>query len=293
MRKRVSLWVVVMTLATGSLIAQKEKKPFQHLGVGIEVGTTGIGFQIASPINSQFTLRAGLALFPFTYSTNFDIDYGTNFSQADWNGILNTDVPGYGSIGQILEENHLPTQLEDDVKLDAKLGLINGKILVDFYPSKKSSFHLTAGLYMGKSKLITVTGYVPTDIKEISDFLDEEPYKTAIDEAGYGHFSLNSGIVIGDYTITPDNEGKVDASIKINGVKPYVGFGFGRAVLKKRIGAQFELGAMFHGKPKVVSNNKDTQDLLKSEMDGSGFTDIMNKITVYPVMTFRLNGRIF
>ncbi len=229
MRKRVSLWVVVMTLATGSLIAQnekKEKKPFQHLGVGIEVGTTGIGFQIASPINSQFTLRAGLALFPFTYSTKFDIDYSEGFEQLDQ---LTSISVGNQTIGQILEEEGLPTstsQLDKNVKMDAKLGLINGKILVDMYPFKKSSFHFTTGLYIGKNQLVNVNGYLPEDIVKIEKAL--QPYSSYIPS----EYSFSSGIVIGDYNIKADENGKVDAGIKINGVKPYVGIGFGRAVPK-------------------------------------------------------------
>ncbi|MCD8029347.1 MAG: hypothetical protein LUF85_00470 [Bacteroides sp.] len=297
MKKRVSLLcVVVMMLATGSLIAQNEKndkKPFRHLGVGIEVGTTGVGLQVASPINSHFTLRAGFAMFPFTYSTDFDIEYGNGFN--DLSNVVGIQIPNTNqTIGDLLRQEGLPTsvhELDNEVKLDAKLGLINGKVLVDMYPSKRSSFHFTAGLYFGKSRLISVDGYLPEDIVKIDRAL--KPYSSLINnELGY-NLDLSSGIVIDDYTITADENGKVDAGIKINGVKPYVGIGFGRAVPKKRVAAQFELGAMFHGKPKIVSSNSDVVELINSELDNNGFINTMNKITVYPVMTFRLNGRIF
>ena len=41
----------------------------------------------------------------------------------------------------------------------------------------------------------------------------------------------------------------------------------------------FELGVQFHGTPEVYADNE--------------FSDIIDKLTVYPVLKFRLSGRIF
>ncbi|MCD7931736.1 MAG: hypothetical protein LUH15_10485 [Tannerellaceae bacterium] len=49
---------------------------------------------------------------------------------------------------------------------------------------------------------------------------------------------------------------------------------------------------MFHGKPTITSKNGVVTDLLNDELDSSGFVDIMNKITVYPVLSLRVTGRI-
>ena len=60
---------------------------------------------------------------------------------------------------------------------------------------------------------------------------------------------------------------------------------------KKRIGFMFEMGVQFHNTPKVYTNNGDLSDLT-AEADND-FTDIIDKLTVYPVLKFRLCGKIF
>ena len=50
---------------------------------------------------------------------------------------------------------------------------------------------------------------------------------------------------------------------------------------------------MFHGKPKIVSSIASVNDLLNDELSSSGITDIMDKITIYPMISLKLVGRIF
>jgi hypothetical protein len=70
-----------------------------------------------------------------------------------------------------------------------------------------------------------------------------------------------------------------------------VGIGFGRAVPRKRLGFMFEMGAQFHKTPEVYTDYGNLGQLL-DETDNE-FTDIINNIKVYPVIKFRLSGRIF
>jgi hypothetical protein len=109
-----------------------------------------------------------------------------------------------------------------------------------------------------------------------------------------------------------DAEGNVKAELKVNSFKPYLGIGFGRAVPRKRIGLQLDLGVQFWGKPELQSNfsyvdrqtgenvtryeaikknritnqDKDYQDLKDA-------VKTIQKIGVYPVLNLRINGRIF
>ena len=53
----------------------------------------------------------------------------------------------------------------------------------------------------------------------------------------------------------------------------------------------FELGVQFHGTPEVYTDNGDLGNLME-EADNE-YTDIINKLTVYPVLKLRLSGRIF
>jgi Cdc6-like AAA superfamily ATPase len=53
----------------------------------------------------------------------------------------------------------------------------------------------------------------------------------------------------------------------------------------------FEMGAQFHKTPEVYTDYGNLGQLL-DETDNE-FTDIINNIKVYPVIKFRLSGRIF
>ena len=99
------------------------------------------------------------------------------------------------------------------------------------------------------------------------------------------------GSELGDYRLTPDDKGNISAEIKTASFKPYIGLGIGRAVPKKRIGFMFEAGVQFWGSPKLYCNgDRLTEDDFNGE-DG-GLMKTLSKITVYPVINFRLCGRI-
>ena len=168
----------------------------------------------------------------------------------------------------------------DEVRAEGKLNKTDFKLLFDIYPFRSSSFRVTTGAYIGSSKIISV--------------YNTEPFLNPTD---WG----KAGIVLGDYRITSDQQGNVSADIKVSGFKPYVGIGFGRAVPRKRLGFSFDLGVQFWGKPGVYTTTKDEfgdsyyRKLTKEEVDNDDadkFFDIMSKIRVYPVLSFRLAGRI-
>ena len=102
------------------------------------------------------------------------------------------------------------------------------------------------------------------------------------------------GLKMGDYLLTPDAQGNVEATLRTKSFKPYVGIGFGRGVVKhKPIGFKFDLGVMFWGTPEVYDHNGVA--LAKQDWDGKdgGAFRIISKFKVYPVLNFRLCGKIF
>ena len=102
----------------------------------------------------------------------------------------------------------------------------------------------------------------------------------------------DAGIEIGDYIIPVDKNGNVSGGIKVANFRPFVGFGFGRIVPKnKRIGFLFEMGVQFHNTPEVYTDYGQLNDLIH-EADNE-FSEIINNITVYPVLRFRLCGKLF
>lgn len=283
--RRILLTALICAGCLGAKAQETETvKPFRSLSVGIEAGTTGFGLEVATKLHKNFQLRAGFVLFPLQVNTNFDIDTGGE------RGSLDSYVQQYPGLADELRKNNLPTsssELDTDVDLKAKLGLINGKILVDYYPWSKSSFHITAGAYFGSSKLVKVDGYLPQQTIDVVNTAN----KYLADQGQSDR--LSTTVSVGDKDIdVNDLNGHVDAYIKTNGFKPYLGIGFGRAVPNNRIGVQFDLGAMFHGRPKIGSSNGDVSEALNTEAEGD-FTRIMRKVVVYPVISIKLVGKIF
>ncbi len=77
--------VAAMLLATNA--HAQDKKLFNHLAIGAEVGTTGWGFEAAMPLTHYVTFRTGFTTLP-RFNVNFDIDYTTKGVEK------NVDVKG-------------------------------------------------------------------------------------------------------------------------------------------------------------------------------------------------------
>lgn len=227
---------------------------FNHLSIGVSAGSDGIGFDLAAPIGNMFAVRAGISIWPkLTYKT--DIDPGSDSKSF----ILNKD---------------------GKIDIEGKVNIGDFKLLFDFYPSKKSSFHLTTGAYIGSKKIASVYNS--------GQFLEKNEWGKA-------------GIQHGNYKITSDASGNINLDVKANGFKPYLGLGFGRAVPRKRVGFAMDLGVQFWGKPAIYTNVKDdfgdtSYRKLKNQDNGNkdlnDAIDNLSKIVVLPVLSFRLSGRI-
>ncbi|MCC8089482.1 MAG: hypothetical protein LIO79_09535 [Rikenellaceae bacterium] len=280
MRTIKQIFIVSVLTVLPAMTNAQSVRVFEHLSVGLEVGTTGGGLEISTSINSFINLRTGFSTLPFSYNANFDVDYD--------DGVIREFQRDYGSelAANNIDISHL---YGVQARLKAKTGLYNGKLLVDIHPFRSSSFHVTAGLYVGKKRLVTVDGNLPEETwrttTEVNDLIRRNP--------SWGLSTVETGVVIGDNTIMPDENGHVDAGIRMNSVKPYLGIDFGRSIPNRPWGFQFDLGCMFHGKPKIVSKTSGVTDVLNSELDSSGFVDVMNKIKVYPVMSFKVTRKIF
>lgn len=243
-------------LATVNANAQEEndKNLFNHLSVGVTAGTPGFGADAAMPVCDYVQIRAGFAMMPkFKFDAELDI--------SEYTGSLS----GYD----------IPSELD----VEAKIGFANGKVLFDVYPFKSSRFHITAGAYFGGGSVIKAYNKEEGALADLAEYNREHPNSMI-------------GYELGDYLLTPDADGNISAEIKTKGFKPYLGLGFGRAVPKNRIGFMFEAGVMFWGAPKLYCNG----DELTSEdlgSDGGDVIKVLSQIKVYPVLNFRLCGRIF
>ncbi len=144
------------------------------------------------------------------------------------------------------------------------------------------------GAYFGASEVIKLKNREPSIFKGVptyNNYVEQHP------EAGYEKI----GVWFDDnYFLEPDDDGNVNGVIKVKGFRPYVGFGIGRAIPKHCMGFQFDFGAQFWGKPKVYCQGQEVskQSEYGYDDEDGDFMKIAKKIVVYPVINFRIVGRI-
>lgn len=139
---------------------------------------------------------------------------------------------------------------------DIKLGAVQA--LFDFHPFK-NAFKLTAGAAYMLSD-INATGLVKDSVKQ------------------------------GDIMISPEEVGTLDIGIKVGPICPYVGIGFGRAVPRKRVSFNFEMGAYYITKPQLTF--KATGMIEPTSSNEKVFQDNLSGYSWLPMMNFGLNFKI-
>ena len=271
---------VSLMLAMFSIHAQ-DNNVFRHYSLSVGVGTTGITADLGTMVTDHLGLRGGVDYVP-------EITYSTELDMAFINQKINDVADEYGVPEHIRQQFGLP----DKVDVEGKYDNFTGHALLDIHPSKKSGFRITVGAYIGKgddSKLITAYNKQNGVLKNVADFNARRGQFALVPES-YGQMAAK----IGDYNLMPDDNGNANAYIKVKNIRPYVGLGLGRAVPKSRINCQFDLGVQFWGHPEVyngVSGKQLTSEGAKGE-DG-GVLKIISDVSVFPVISLRLSGRIF
>lgn len=259
-----------------------------HVSVGVDAGTTGYGFSAATTINQHIQMRAGVTFAP-------KIKLSMDQKLENYAGRSTNEIPA-----DIRNQFGIPTvTVPDNVSLEGKLNMADFSLLFDLYPSKNSNFHFTVGFYAGKSDFIEAY-----NTSAFGELAAANNLNKTID-AAYANSTLRPmaqqanlenykiGAKLGDYFLEPDAQGNMRANIQVKSFKPYLGIGFGRAVPKKnRVSFKGELGCQFWGTPKLMYNGTELEKSKAGE-DASDALNIMSKITVYPVIKFRLAGRIF
>lgn len=254
-------FVSAMALLCATNVSAQEKKENifglgNRVGVGIGVGTEGIGFDVAVPLTKYVQVRAGLNIFPnIKFHENTEIEY-------------NGDITNGNTVN-------------GDVRVDAKFGRTYGDLKFDCYPfGNSSSFFVTAGLSFGGADLLKVKGHSDEVVqygamaKEFGVNIGD--YDIPFDENGdiKGGVKVNSVrpyLGLGFGRLIP---------------KKRVGFRF-------ELGAQFQgkpkVYYLDNGK------EIDALDKYKEDIDDNAKDDIakvMDWLRVYPVMKFSIRGRI-
>ena len=133
---------------------------FKHLDVSVNLGTSGIGFDLATPLGNYVQLRAGYEFMPhFRYSVDFPIEVGGEPAvKYDENG--NRVESRFDRLARNLKEI-TGFDVDNHVEMIGHPTLNNFKLLVDVFPFKNNKhWHFTAGFYLGSSQFATADNSV-------------------------------------------------------------------------------------------------------------------------------------
>lgn len=280
----IAVCMLATAIGASAQIDEDDKQLFNHVGAGVSVGMDGIGINLATTITPYVQARMGVNFLPKIQVNNIDVDM--NISGSDVQK-ANDFIDTYNRLPGIKEQiDHINPPRE--LSMSAKINMTDFKLLFDLYPSKTSPWRLTVGFYAGKSQLLEAwTTNCQTELSAITKYneaLESKPNEAA----QYGLQPV--GAKIGDYLVKP-NGPEARAYLKVNGFKPYVGIGSGRAISNKhRFSFAWDLGCQFWGTPTIYVQD---MPLDKESVDGDGgVIKTISKITVYPTFSFRFNGRI-
>lgn len=287
---------VALTLASFNAqaqIADQENVLFNHWSIGVGFGFTE-GIQITAGTTILPNLQGRIV-----YNTLSPV-------VAIANPIVAKFAPEYG-VNPISATIAVGIH-ETSPRIDVDEVIINGNLhdrslalLADFFPSKKSSFHITGGVMFNiHPQLVSLT----------ATLVNKSSSEPAIDPSNYANTEF--------FGITTDPEGKVHLGLQsgLNVVQPYLGIGFGRPVsLKSRVSFNFDLGVTYIGGFHLVSRNyyenpekpvnvelnqawidanPDIKDNMKDNYDTvTKYLNLVNGFPVQPYMRFTLAVRLF
>ena len=293
-------------LAVVTLTSQAQNM-FNHLDLGVTLGTTGIGLDAAMPVSDYVKLRTGFEVMPrFNYNMNFGVESfdgtETSIDQSTFNRMA--DVL-YGLTGFKVDQN---------ITMKGKPTMWNFKFMVDVYPFKNNKhWHVTAGFHWGPSKiaeavnaqedspsLFAVGMYnhiydvayadwvldIPTPLIETETtgavYMDPNMEKTILSMGRMGipigKYSHDMTDAQGNvhkqgetYYMQPNENSMVTVEARTNSFKPYLGVGYEGRLIKGndnyKIG--FDAGLMFWGgTPSIITH--DGMDLANDVEDING-----------------------
>lgn len=280
--------LVSLAFLVSSVVTVSAQKAFNHLSLGIEIGTTGAGIELAVPvISNHVILKAGYNLpqLGVVMSQKFDLR-----SVNDQIAEINSSLAAEGA------PERINTRFSDiTVSVAPKVSFNAAKLLFEIYPFKKSSFHLVAGAYLGLSDDF-ISLDVDTDPTFWKDYNNLKKDVAVLD----GEYDCGTmedpkfNIGKSTYQIKEKNgAGHVGAYVQLAKVRPYFGLGFGRSIPKTRFGFQFNLGAWMHGNPVLKSDNMVTYDPSLEELVDQAEIDALSRISVYPNLSIKIIYRIF
>ena len=158
----------------------KEHNIFQHLDASLTVGTSGIGFDVDSPIGEYVQVRAGYEFMPhFHKNLKFNLTVGGEPArQYDEDG--NRVITKFDKMKEFLYQ-FTGYDVEDHVDMIGTPTMNNFKLLVDVFPLKNNKhWHVTAGFYWGPSQFARAENSTEAMVSLLSVGMYNSMYQKAV-----------------------------------------------------------------------------------------------------------------
>ena len=131
-----------------TLRAQVDKQPwelFNHLNVGVTLGTTGLGVEASMPLSNYVWVRSGLSFLPHVeVPMTFGIQIGDDPEKSK---------SKFDRMASVLE-SITGTPVSDEVKMIGKTTMWNWHVLFDVYPFQRNlHWRVTAGFFLGPTNV--------------------------------------------------------------------------------------------------------------------------------------------
>lgn len=223
---------------------------FNHLGIGIDfISPDGFGIGVGACITPWLQVRAGYSIVPWQITT--------------WPVSIN----GVGTAGQPIAYD---VKLKNrDIHLEAGAFMMRhtGSLMFDFFPSRKSSFHLTVGMLGGSYDILTIKNTKPVDFGDVGIAFYPGGDKSATNMQRINLEGGNIQISVG----------------RALPVRPYVGLGWGSFVPSKRVGVMFDMGVEYNGGMGLYVNAKNIHgELRRMKLDGPGLITLIEDVSEKP-----------
>ena len=270
MKGRRWLSVLGLLLATG-LSAQDY---FNHMDLGINVSSTGIGADITMPVGDYVRLRTGFTYMPkFTLDSNFGVDFMGDVSADKLRRMK--DMMSYFT-GE---------PMQDNIDMQMTPTWAQFKFLVDIMPFKNNKhWNVTLGFYAGPAKIgealndpsgnTTLVGVNMYNSMYLKACKGEPLFRYEDSHGTYHNLDVNGlesrltearmmGAHMGYFpdgskaVMVPNRYNQAEAEMTVSKIRPYIGVGYTTALSRDhRFNMAVDAGVMFlGGAPHIYVDN--------------------------------------
>ena len=300
----------VKTTSNMTIIMHKQQsiRPLQHLEVGVNAGTLGVGIDFSTPINNYLSLRGGYTFMP---KFSLSMEFGVGIEENTTNTEMEPEDVGESKFDKMaaIVEGLTGSKVDDHVTMIGQPTMHNFKLLVDIHPFKNKHWHFTTGFYAGHSTIARVTNsaedmptlYAANMFNNMYDkALIDEPVISwngmdlyageALLENGRLGFDIGNRADGSVYKIEPNEFCMVSVEARTNAFKPYLGFGYSGG--KGKTHFNFDCGILFWGgAPDIITHDGTnlTHDITNIKGQIGEYIGLARQFTVYPALSIGIS----